>query len=38
MNGGEEQVCGFPKGAISKVMSKLEEKKINYLVLDPRCF
>ena len=28
--------CGFPKNALSKVMSKLEEKKINYITIDPR--
>ena len=26
--------CGFPKNAIKKVMSKLEEKKIDYMFLD----
>lgn len=28
--------CGFPVEAINKVMSKLENKKINYLLLDRR--
>lgn len=27
---------GFPKNAISKVLSKLEDKKINYIILDRR--
>ena len=28
--------CGFPLDSISKVMAKLEEKKINYVILDRR--
>ena len=28
--------CGFPIEAINKVMSKLENKKINYLIVDRR--
>lgn len=29
-------VAGFPKNAISKVMSKLEREKINYIIIDTR--
>lgn len=29
-------VCGFPKEKINKVMATLENKKINYIVLDRR--
>lgn len=28
--------CGFSNKSIKKVMSKLEDKKINYLIIDPR--
>ena len=28
--------CGFPDSAKNKIISKLEEKKINYLILDRR--
>ena len=28
--------CGFPKRAISKVCAKLEQKKINYVIIDTR--
>ena len=28
--------CGFPLDSISKVIAKLEEKKINYVILDRR--
>lgn len=28
--------CGFPLNSISKVIAKLEEKKINYIILDRR--
>lgn len=30
------QTCGFPKNAIPKVMSKLEQKKVNYIIIDTR--
>ena len=30
------QTCGFPKIAIPKIMAKLEEKKINYIIIDTR--
>lgn len=30
------QSVGFPEGALNKVISKLEELKINYLILDRR--
>ena len=30
------QTCGFPKNAIPKVMSKLEQKKINFIIVDTR--
>ena len=30
------QICGFPKNAIPKVMSKLEQKKINFIIVDTR--
>lgn len=33
---GKDKECGFPITALNKVMAKLEEKKINYLVLDRR--
>ena len=29
-------MCGFPESSIKKVIAKLEEKKINYLILDRR--
>ena len=32
----EYVTCGFPIDSISKVMAKLEEKKINYVLLDKR--
>lgn len=32
----KDRECGFPITALNKVMAKLEEKKINYLVLDRR--
>ena len=32
----KDRECGFPITAFNKVMAKLEEKKINYLVLDRR--
>ena len=28
--------CGFPKRAISKVCAKLEQKKINYVIIDTK--
>lgn len=28
--------CGFPKKSISKIIAKLEHKKINYLIIDTR--
>lgn len=28
--------CGFPSSSLSKVLSKLEEKKINYVLVDKR--
>ena len=28
--------CGFPKRAISKVCAKLEQKKINYIIVDTK--
>lgn len=33
---GKYVTCGFPLDSISKVMAKLEEKKINYVILDKR--
>lgn len=30
------QTCGFPKKTISKVMYKLEQAKINYMMIDTR--
>ena len=30
------QTCVFPKNAIPKVMSKLEQKKINFIIVDTR--
>lgn len=33
---GDSSNCGFPIDSISKVMAKLEEKKINYVLLDRR--
>lgn len=30
------QTCGFPKNAIPKIMSKLEQKKINFIIVDTR--
>lgn len=30
------QTCGFPQKAISKVMFKLEQAKINYMMIDTR--
>ena len=30
------QTCGFPKNAIPKVMSKLEQKKINFIIVYTR--
>ena len=30
------RTCGFPKNAIPKVMSKLEQKKINFIIVDTR--
>ena len=30
------KMCGFPVTSIKKVMARLEEKKINYLILDRR--
>ena len=29
-------MCGFPLSSIHKVMAKLEERKINYLIVDRR--
>lgn len=29
-------MCGFPLGSINKIIAKLEEKKINYLIVDRR--
>lgn len=29
-------MCGFPKASINKVIAKLEDKKINYLIVDRR--
>lgn len=34
--GANHRECGFPEVALSKVLAKLENKKINYLVLDRR--
>ena len=34
--GNNHKECGFPIAALPKVMAKLEEKEINYLVLDRR--
>lgn len=28
--------CGFPSGSLSRVLAKLEEKKINYVIVDKR--
>lgn len=28
--------CGYPKNAISKVMAKLEQRKLNYIIIDTR--
>lgn len=28
--------CGFPKSSINRVMAKLEELKVNYLILDKK--
>lgn len=33
-NNGKE--CGFPIGALNKIMAKLEDKKINYAIFDRR--
>lgn len=33
---GEVTSCGFPKSIIKRVQSKLEDEKINYLLIDPR--
>lgn len=33
---GDTANCGFPLDSISKVMAKLEEKKINYVIVDRR--
>ena len=30
------KMCGFPKASINKVIAKLEDKKINYLIVDRR--
>lgn len=32
--GSNSSTCGFPKSALSYVESKLEEKKINYILID----
>ena len=32
----EIYMCGFPESSINRVTAKLEEKKINYLILDRR--
>ena len=29
-------MCGFPESSINKVIAKLEDNKINYLILDRR--
>ena len=29
-------MCGFPKGGMVKIMAKLEQQKINYLMIDTR--
>ena len=34
--GNNVKECGFPVNSISKVMRKLEDNKINYLVIDTR--
>lgn len=34
--GANHKECGFPEVALPKVLAKLENKKINYLVLDRR--
>ena len=31
-------MCSFPKSAYAKVISKIEEKKINYIILDKRNY
>ena len=28
--------CGFPSRAVSKIMAKLEQQKVDYLMLEPR--
>lgn len=30
------QTCGFPKNAIPKIMAKLEQRKINFVIVDTR--
>lgn len=35
-NSGNVISCGFPEKAINKVKTVLEDKKINYILLDPR--
>lgn len=32
----EVHMCGFPESSINKVIAKLEDNKINYLILDRR--
>ena len=32
----EVYMCGFPQDSYNKVIAKLEEKKINYMILDRR--
>ena len=32
----EVHMCGFPQSSYNRVIAKLEEKKINYLILDRR--
>lgn len=34
--GNNHKECGFPENALPKVMTKLENNKINYLVIDRR--
>ena len=38
LNLGKEKImeCGFPIQAISKVMARLEQQKVDYLILEPR--
>lgn len=35
-NNNQIATCGFPKGGIAKVMSRLEQQRINYIMIDTR--